>query len=157
MEHRMTFGGISINSKDFQRFLKFAVVGVSGTLIDITIFTLLTKLAGLPSLPANTISYSVGVVNNFLLNRFWVYPEARSKSAAKQLAQFVVINIIALGLSDLLVVVLGSILSGLLGSSASIAAKLVATVLVFFWNFFANRLWTYRDVDQAPSQESTAA
>ncbi len=28
-----------------------------------------------------------------------------------------------------------------------IPAKMVATIVVLFWNFFINRYWTYNDVD----------
>jgi putative flippase GtrA len=28
-----------------------------------------------------------------------------------------------------------------------IPAKVIATIVVLFWNFFVNRFWTYSDVD----------
>ena len=50
--------------------------------------------------------------------------------------------------------------SGIVGAAAQMldtehevlssnAAKVLATGIVLFWNFFVNRLWTFRDVDAA--------
>lgn len=139
-------------NKDVGHFLKFAVVGVSGTVVDFVVLTLLVKAFGMPLIIANTISYSVGVVNNFLLNRFWTFSESRSKPVVTQFIQFAIINVIALILSDLIVAGLEGILRPTLQGNAYLAAKLVATILVFFWNFFANRLWTYNDVDRVSAR-----
>ncbi len=140
-------------NKDVQRFLKFAVVGVCGTFVDFAVLTLLVKVFGVPLIAANTISYSAGVVNNFVLNRFWTFTESRSKPLVTQFLQFVVINIIALVLSDLIVGAVEGALHPTLGGNAYLAAKLLATVIVFFWNYFANRFWTYNDVDRVSVPE----
>jgi putative flippase GtrA len=35
-----------------------------------------------------------------------------------------------------------------------IPAKMIATIVVLFWNFFVNRYWTYSDVDAVPTVDA---
>ena len=65
-----------IDSKETQRFLHFLVVGAGDTIIDFSLLSLL-KLLGLSTLPANTISYLAGVINNFYWNRRWTFSETQ--------------------------------------------------------------------------------
>lgn len=55
--------GTSTN-KEIERFSRFLTVGAVGTLLDFSLLTLL-KLAGLPTLLANSLSFTAGLVNNF--------------------------------------------------------------------------------------------
>ncbi len=143
------FERAGIAPKDVARLIRFAVVGFSGTLLDLVLLTVFIRGFGMATLPANTLSYLAGIINGFVLNRYWTFPEARSKRIATQLSQFVVVSLIGLALNDLIVILSEPLFSGLLGNYAYLAAKLIATVLVFFWNFAANRRWTYNDLDQA--------
>jgi len=138
----------TVSGKETRRFLKFALVGASGTVIDVVLLSVLVKGFHVSDQIANTVSYSVGVINNFLLNRFWTFPEARQKSVLTQFGQFAAINVVGLLLSDLILSLAENVLNGWLGSNALFPAKIIAIGLVFFWNLFANRLWTYNDVDK---------
>jgi dolichol-phosphate mannosyltransferase len=70
--------------EEIARFLRFALVGLSGTLIDWGTLTALKTFGGFPTLLANSISYSLGIINNFIWSRAWVYRESRSGGAADQ-------------------------------------------------------------------------
>ena len=129
----------------FGRFGRFAVVGALGTSLDMGLLLLLS-VAGLPTLPANILSYSVGIANNYYWNRRWTFPTRQWKDWVPQLAQFVVVSLIGLGLNSLIVVWLENGL-GLL------AAKLVATGAVLIWNFSANCLWTFSEIAQVEVME----
>jgi len=149
------------------RFLKFCVVGTVGTLIDFGFFNLFHNVIGLHQVLANTMSISLAIVNNYLLSRFWVYPETRRRQGGRKFAQFVVVSLIAWALNtgilwttDRWVFGEAGLLAPLVAPLASTVgtphevlssnmAKVIATGIVLFWNFFANRLWTFRDVDQA--------
>jgi putative flippase GtrA len=124
---------------------RFLAVGTLGTLIDITLFAVLHALFGIPTLSANTISYSAGIVNNFVLHRRWTYDRQVSKTVGVQLSQFVAISLCALMMNNLLVLLLTPPFSSLIAHSgfAALFAKVGATVLGLGWNFFANRFWTF--------------
>lgn len=69
---------------------------------------------------------------------------ARAKKR-KQLPMFALVNIFGLLINNLIVVGLDAILVPYIGEPFSYnLAKLAAIGVVLFWNFGANRLWTYR-------------
>jgi len=148
------------------RFLKFCVVGTIGTAVDFGLFNLLHNVLGLHEVPSNTLSVSAAIVNNYTWSRFWVYPETKDRQGGKKFAQFVVVSVIAWALNtgilwstDHWLFGEAGLLAGIVAPAAAMIgtehsvlasnlAKVIATGIVLFWNFFANRLWTFRDVDQ---------
>lgn len=145
---------LGIREKEAERFFKFLVVGTIGFIVDFGTLTFLVEVAGLVPVLANTISFSAAVVSNFTLNRYWTYPDSRSKRRRVQIIQFAVVSIIGLAINNLILVSLEGPFAALLAAvhappaiGGYIPAKMVATVVVLFWNFFINRYWTYNDVD----------
>ena len=142
-----------INPKESERFFKFLIVGTIGFVVDFGTLTILKEVFRLPTLVANTISFSTAVVSNFTFNRYWTYPDSRNKKITAQLGQFALVNIIGLAINNTLLFLLESPFDGmmsamgLLGGRGYIPAKAMATIVVLFWNFFVNRYWTYNDVD----------
>ena len=131
-------------NKEITCFFRFLTVGSIGTALDFTILTLL-KLGGLPTLMANSISFTAGLVNNFTWNRLWTFGDVQS-DWRKQLAQYTLISLVGLALNDLIVLSLENILGLMLGQPefGYLPAKVIATGVVVFWNYFANRTWTFR-------------
>lgn len=154
-----------INRREVVRFLRFAAVGTLGAVIDFGTLNLLVQLAGFPKVLANTCSFTVAVISNFVWNRLWVYPETRGDPFAKQFVQFVVVNVAGLGINTIIFYgsdrwILGE--AGLFADPMHLlalsigmthfdlaynTAKVLATAVVLFWNFFVNRLWTFSHVD----------
>ena len=124
---------------------RFMLVGLSGTLLDLGLLLLLKRI-GLSTLAANSLSYSAGIVNNFTWNRLWTFRDANSADWRRQLLQFAVISLVGLGVNNLLVLWLETPIGSLIGQPnwGTILAKLAATGAVLFWNYFANRQWTFR-------------
>jgi len=97
-------------------------------------------------------------LSNFTFNRFWTYPDSRSKSILNQLAQFGLVNVVGLAIRTIIFALINAPLAQLaeelihdfvipgyvIGENAALA---IVVVIVMFWNFFANRYWTYNDVD----------
>ncbi len=133
------------NPKEFNRFIKFSMVGALGAIIDFAVLNLMLHVFGMELLLANTISVSVAILSNFTWNRLWTYPESRTRKKRKQLTQFAIINIVGLLINNLLVVSVDYLLRPYVGPILSPnIAKLAAIGVVLFWNFGANRIWTYR-------------
>lgn len=150
--------------KELVRFLKFCVVGVIGSAIDFGVLNLLVQAAGFPKVAANACSFTAAVINNFIWNRLWVYPETRGEPLRKQFLQFVLVNLVGLGINTAIFYsvdrwVLGEagMLAGPVGALAQAigmahfdlaynGAKAVAIGVVLFWNFIVNRVWTFRHV-----------
>ena len=150
---------ILTNSRERTRFLRFAVVGMIGAVIDFGVANLLVYVFFAPLVIAGTISFISAILSNFFWNRYWTYPDSRSKPIAQQLIQFAVVN--GLGLTIRIPIlrwlepVLFRLFSRLPFSlpvfSPDVLAKnltlAVAVLSVMFWNFFVNRYWTYSDVE----------
>lgn len=144
------------DSVERNRFLKFASVGAMGTVLDFAVFNLLSASAGLQPVIASIFSFSAAVVNNFLWNRHWTYPESRGKAVHHQMAQFGLVNLGGLIIRTPLFAWLEGPLGELAtryGVGAEAANRLghnlalgVAILIVMMWNYFANRYWTYNDV-----------
>ena len=147
------------NPKERSRFLKFAVVGVFGAIVDFGIFNLLTQVTLVPAVIASIISFIAAVFSNFTWNRYWTYPDSRSKRISVQLSEFAVISLIGLAIRTPLFAVLESTLSRMFTTLrmpifssidpvfiAHNLALAIAVIVVMFWNFFVNRYWTYGDV-----------
>ena len=140
------------------RFFRFLFVGLFGAVVDFGIFNLLIQLFHIPAVVASGISFFCAIISNFLWNRFWTYPDSRSKPIGAQLAQFALISglglIIRLPLFAFLEPRLIGLATGVLPGSFPVtptfvghnASLAVAVLVVMMWNFFANRLWTYNDV-----------
>jgi putative flippase GtrA len=133
------------NRREIERFGKFALVGAAGAVIDFAVLNLMYKVFGWHLLFANTLSVSAAIVSNFTWNRLWTFPESRTRRKRQQLPQFALINFIGLGLNNLIVVGLDAVFSPFIPDPWDYnLAKAIAIGVVLFWNFGANRLWTYR-------------
>jgi len=141
------------NRKEVKRFVKFAIVGAAGSLTDFTLLNVLVQVFGTSLVLANTVSFIAAVMQNFSLNRRWTFPESRERQAGGQLAQFAIVSIIGLALNQIVFLTLHHFWDGYFiaayGADTGFTisyniAKLFAIGVVLFWNFTANRLWTYR-------------
>jgi len=146
------------NNKERERFLKFAAVGVIGAAIDFGVMNTLTQVIGMLLVTAGTISFICAVVSNFIWNRFWTYPDSRSRPIARQLVMFFAVNIagVAIRIPILhyieppMIRVMERLNFRVPLSSDFLAKNLtlaLAVGIVMLWNFFVNRYWTYNDVD----------
>ncbi len=148
------------DSKERKRFLKFAMVGAFGAVIDFGVMNLLSHFTNMTLVYAGTISFTCAVISNFIWNRFWTYPESRSRPLINQLGMFFLVNVagVAIRIPTLhyLEPPMLRFFEGVFHTSYNTAefyAKnitLAAAVgVVMIWNFFVNRYWTYNDIDHS--------
>ncbi len=128
---------------------RFLTVGLLGTLVDVGLFAGLHSGLGVPAVAANVLSYSAGIVNNYLLHRNWTYADRRGQANRRQAAQFALVSLSALLLNTGLVLLLtGAFAPFLAPAYASLLAKVCATVAGLGWNFIGNQYWTFRSKQQ---------
>lgn len=147
------------NKRERTRFLRFAVVGTIGAIVDFGIANLLVNALSFSLVLAGTISFICAILSNFFWNRYWTYPDSRSKHVVRQLLLFAFISVLGLCIRIPILhygePVLLRFFSNLpfniplfspefLGRNVTLA---IAVIIVMFWNFFANRYWTYNDVE----------
>jgi putative flippase GtrA len=156
--------------RELTRFLKFCIVGVIGAVVDFGTFNVLANVLGVWSVLASMLSFTAAVVSNFLWNRYWTYPDSRSKNVSSQALQFTVVSLVGLAIRTPLfawtepkfielsstwlprAVQSLSALSNFIGQLSPVVlgrnlALALAVIVVLFWNFGINRVWTYSDVE----------
>jgi len=162
--------GSSRARREFTRFVKFCVVGTIGFAVDAGTLFLLSSLLGLWTLAAQFLSFWAAATSNFIWNRYWVYPDSRAKPVGAQAAQFALVNVagivlirtpffafaekplqrVAAGLLPLLQTWPAPVptLAERFGpaDAGTLLTLVLAVIIVLFWNFAVNRLWTYGDV-----------
>jgi putative flippase GtrA len=150
---------IVTNPQERTRFIKFMVVGLIGAVVDFGIMNLFSKLFAMALVWAGTISFLCAILSNFFWNRYWTYPDSRSRPLARQLFMFFIVNVAGLAIRLPILRFLEPpvrqffttwalkipLSPEFLGKNFTLA---VAVGIVMLWNFFVNRYWTYNDVDK---------
>src|SRR3954453_4966837 len=76
------------------QLIKFSMVGATGYVVNLSVYTALVKLAGVHYIPAPGRAFCVPVTNNFLLTPHWTF-RARDGHAAFQAARFLPVSLVA--------------------------------------------------------------
>ena len=175
-----TANHFGINPKEAERFFKFAIVGAVGFVVDFGVLNLLldpfviwlregsflnTAVASFSQNPtsladefASTISFICAIISNFILNRYYTYPDSRAKTWLGQFMQFSIVSIAGIFIRIPILLLTTDIFQNLAAGVAVLepyafriganSALILAVIVVMFWNFFVNRYWTYNDVSQ---------
>ena len=133
-------------SHDLKIFAKFSAVGVTGAIIDLGILNFLhlyvwQKSWDVMLYPAVAVSFTAAVVNNYTWNILWTYRhQDHSDQHHVTLSKFFVVSLVGLLINLGIVYAVTELMNiyWLIG-------KLVAMAVVLFWNFFANRFWTFKE------------
>lgn len=120
------------------KFLKFGVVGLSGVVVDFFVTWLCKEKMGVNKYVANAIGFSLAVINNFLLNRYWTFEE-NTQPVTEQFLKFALIALAGLAINSFLLFVIVKFIK-----INFYVTKLLVIGLVFFWNFFMNYLFTFQ-------------
>jgi dolichol-phosphate mannosyltransferase len=121
---------------NWEQLVKFCVVGASGYVVNLAVYTLLLDGAGLHYISAAVGSFLVAVTNNYTWNRLWTF-RAQRGGVAYQGMRFFVVSTIALIAN--LAVLHGLVTLGL----GEWVAQAIAIVLVTPVNFVGNKLWSF--------------
>lgn len=117
------------------QFVKFNLVGVVNTLVDFSVFTILTFF-GTYFMIAQVISYSLGVVNSFIMNKYWTFG-VKSTPHGEEVLKFIAVNVLSLGVSL-------TLLYPLKPQLGVFSAKIIATLFSMMVNFAGSKLWVFK-------------
>lgn len=119
-----------------QRLLKFGMVGITGMAVDFTVTWLCKEKFKLNKFLSNSFGFSLAVISNFLLNRYWTF--VSNQALPFQFVKFILVSLIGLLINNLLLFLLLKY-----SKSNFYFLKLLVIGIVFFWNYFANFLFTF--------------
>ncbi len=118
------------------QFIKFNLVGIVNTAVDFCLFAVLHWL-GVHTAAAQTLSYSGGLLNSFIMNKRWTFAQRKSASA-REITAFVLVNLVSLGCSIVLIDWLHQALL-----LPVLLSKLIATAFTVIVNFVGYRRWVF--------------
>jgi putative flippase GtrA len=133
------------------------IVGTIGALIDFIVMNALTHQLRMELVFAGSISFFCAVISNFFWNRYWTYPDSRSRPLVGQLTMFFLVNLAGAGIRVPILYYVEPVVLKLLSKdimpipfSNEFLAKnctlALAITIVMLWNFIINRYWTYNDI-----------
>jgi dolichol-phosphate mannosyltransferase len=136
-EFAYRLGAAARRPASWWQLLKFGIVGGSGYLINLAVFSLLAGSLGLHHSLAALGAFAVAVTNNFLWNRHWTFGPGDG-SAGFQAARFFAVSVGALVLNLAVLELL--VASGEVGE---LTAQAIAVAVAMPFNFLGNKLWTF--------------
>ena len=120
------------------QLFRYGFVGGVAFVVDYGSLFVLTHYAGVPYLWSAAIAFLLGLVTNYLLSISWVFRKERSSNPWKEFLVFAVIGVLGLLFNEGIMYVATEWI-GL----HYMVSKLISTVIVFFWNFFARKYWAF--------------
>ncbi|WP_083516726.1 GtrA family protein [Alicyclobacillus shizuokensis] len=117
--------------------MRFALIGMFNTGLDVGVFWLLVHLGHWPWLVAQCVSYTCGLVNSYLCNRTFTFRQQAHPSLREAL-RFAAVNGLSCGLSLALLAILRH------AGWPALGVKMTATGLTTVVNFAGGRWWVFR-------------
>lgn len=130
------------------QFIRYGFVAVAAFAVDFGLYAIEVRILDINPVLAATISFSLGLLVNYLLSVRWVFAR-RSHSRRFEIITFFLTGVIGLALTDLIIWALAVQMN-----QDELIAKLIATAIVFFWNFGARKLILFKDKENAEPQDA---
>lgn len=121
------------------QLIRYTFVGGVAFVVDYGLLFCLTEFAGLHYLWSAAVAFVAGLAVNYTLSLLLVFTTHRLQNAWIEFAIFALIGVVGLGLNEGIIYVVADILG-----AHYMLAKIVSTILVFFWNFFARKLTLFQ-------------
>jgi putative flippase GtrA len=117
----------------------FSLVGLSNTFVDTVVFFVLYHWFSHDYLLIQGISYSCGMVNSYLLNKYWTF-QKKSVPSGAEILKFITVNALAFSVSFISLYILDSRYGFHMFFS-----KTFATIMAMGVNYTGSRLWVFKD------------
>ncbi len=132
-----------IQPEKMKEFMKFAVVGGSGVLVNMGCFFVFTRYVGIRIEIASPMAIEISILTNFFLNNAWTFRKRDTRVGfGGRILRYHLVTAVA-GLVNYLTLLLLANVFGI----HDLIANLIGIILGTFINFFLNSLWTWRITD----------
>ncbi len=120
----------------FIQIFKFAIVGGIATVIDFGCIFILREFIHLPVLVANTLSFCISTIYNYIASIKWVFKVNEEKDSKKTFITFIIFSVIGLILNDLIMWFTTDMFN-----IYYMLGKIIATCFVMVFNFITRKLF----------------
>jgi putative flippase GtrA len=118
----------------FVQIFRYTFVGGVAFIVDFSLLYLLTDLFKIHYLVSAGISFIFGLLVNYLLSILWVFNSRKIKNVLNEFIFFTLIGLFGLGITEVLLWMLTDLFA-----LYYLYSKIITTVIVYFWNFFARK------------------
>ncbi len=121
-------------SNTYVQGFRYLFAGAAGFITDFAILYILTSRFHFYYLLSATIGFSAGVFVTYIISIYWVFQQKSHRSRAVEFSLFILIGLVGLVITLFLLWLFTDRLH-----LYYLVSKVIATVLVYFWNFFARK------------------
>ncbi len=121
------------------QLFRYIFVGGAAFIVDFTSLFILTDFFGIYYLISAAIAFILGLFVNYFLSVKWVFNKRKIENRTFEFGIFAVIGIIGLGLNEVIIWFFTEDLQ-----IYYLLSKIIAAVIILFWNFFARKLALFR-------------
>jgi putative flippase GtrA len=118
----------------FVQIFRYTFVGGLAFIVDFSLLYLLTDLFKIHYLVSAGISFIFGLLVNYLLSILWVFNSRKIKNVMNEFIFFTLIGLFGLGITEVLLWMLTDLFA-----LYYLISKIITTIIVYFWNFFARK------------------
>ena len=122
------------------QLIKFGIVGVIATLIDLAVLMVLKEILDVDVLAASAVAFSVSVIANYILSMLFVF-ESSGNSKVKEFLVFVVLSIGGLLLNQFIMWIGTEIMT-----AYYLWVKAFALVFVPIYNFITRKIFLEKEL-----------
>ena len=133
-----------LSAKTVRQFLSYFCVGGVAALVEWSVFSLLEYLLDLQYLLATVLAFLVSTMVNWILGRTFTFKNsAYQRKKTKEAVLVFAVSAVGLVFNLLLMVLFVDVI-GMNTNFLKTLAKILATGIVFIWNFLSRKLWIYK-------------
>jgi len=136
-----------LSFKNVKQFLSYFGVGGAAAVVEWICFTIFISVLGLPYLLATILAFLISTTVNWILGRIFTFKDSAYKEKNERLKEVILVffvSAIGLGFNMLLMYLFVDVI-GMKSSLQQTIAKVLATGIVFIWNYLSRKLWIYRE------------
>jgi dolichol-phosphate mannosyltransferase len=122
------------------RIIKFALVGLSGILVNMGFLYLLSELLHIYYLIASIIAIEISIISNFFLNDLWTWSDRKKKKLFNRLYQYhISVGLTAIFVNWLLLFILTEVFG-----IYYLISNLIGIGCGTLFNYILNDVWTFK-------------
>lgn len=121
------------------QMVRYGAVGALAFAVDYGTLIFLTEVCGMYYLLSTVFAFCLGILVTYFGSMRFVFQQTSADHRTRDIVAFLLIGLVGLGLTDLILYLLTERLG-----IYYLLSKIVATGVVFFWNFFARKIYVVR-------------
>lgn len=121
------------------QFFRYIFVGGIAFIVDFGSLFIFTDIFGVYYLISAAIAFILGLITNYLLSINWVFNRRTLDNRTFEFGLFTIIGIVGLVLNEFVIWFLTAEIG-----FYYLMSKILAAIIILFWNFFARKLTLFR-------------